>query len=136
MSYVSISAQIKAILDTISEIKSVYNYNEKSLNTYPAAVIVAASHANRFSDLAANQRDYTFKVYIFHPTNTATDAASAESILRTLADALITAVETNVTLNGSCDWAAPTMGSWGYDQREVPVRFIEITIVARKRVNR
>jgi len=136
MSYVSIGTQIKAILDGVSGLNAVFNYNEKAIDKWPAAIIVASSHSNKFSDLAANQRDFTFKVYMFHPTNTATSDEDAEGILRALADAVITAIEGNVTLNGACDWASPTVGTWGYDQREVPVRYVELTIVARKRVNR
>jgi hypothetical protein len=56
--------------------------------------------------------------------------------LQGIADAIISAIEANVTLNGACDFARPTASKWLYAERELPVRIVEITVEATKRVNR
>lgn len=133
MSYVSISAQIKALLEGVTGLNEVYEYEPKELAKYPCATITAQSHQNLFNDTAANRRQYTFMIRCFYRTD---DAAVAESTLQTIADAIISAIETNVTLNGACDFARPTAGKWLYAERELPVRIVEITVEATKRFNR
>lgn len=133
MSYVTIAAQLKTILQTITELNQVYDYEPKELLKYPCATITSTSHKNEFNDLAANRRIFTFTIRIYNRTDIASDA---ETIMRIVADRVITTIEGNVTLNGSCDWASPTEGKWGFAEREVPVRICEIAIEAAKRVNR
>jgi hypothetical protein len=133
MSYVSITAQLKAILEAVTGLNEVYDYEPKELLKYPCATITAQSHQNLFNDTAANRRQYTFTIRCFYRTD---DAATAESTLQGIADSVISAIETNVTLNGACDFARPTASKWLYAERELPMRIVEITIEAVKRVNR
>ena len=133
MSYVTIAAQLKILLQTITELNQIYDYEPKELLKYPCATITSSGHRNEFNDLAANRRVFTFIIRIYNRTDSASDA---ETIMRTVADRVISVVEGNITLNGSCDWASPTEGKWGFAEREVPVRICEITVEAVKRVNR
>lgn len=133
MSYVSIAQQLVTILQGISDLTAVYNHEPKELKDYPCAIVSAASHKDAFSDTAANKRIYTFTVRLYFRTDVAQDA---ETVLRSLADSVISAIEVNVTLNGVCDFAKPTEGAWDYQEREVPVRVCILTIECNKRVNR
>lgn len=134
MSYVSIAAQIKVILQTITEINVVYDYNEKQLDKFPAVTISMAGHDNEFGDLAANKRIYRFFVRLYVRSDSDSDA---ERILRIIADKVIEKIENNVTLNSSCDFANPTRASPPtFLEREIPVYMLEMTVEVRKRVNR
>jgi hypothetical protein len=83
--------------------------------------------------LAANKRVYTFAVRCFVRTD---NAADAERILRITVDKIITALESNVTLNSACDFASPTKGQFQFIERETPMLVCDITIEAKKRINR
>lgn len=133
MSYVSIAAQLVNILQGVSDLVTVYNHEPKELKDYPCATVTAASHKDAFSDTAANRRVYLFTIRLYFRTDVAQDA---ETVLRSLADSIISAIESNVTLNGACDFAKPTEGAWDYQEREVPVRVCILTIECNKRINR
>ncbi len=133
MSYVSISAQIVALLQTITELNQVYAYEPKELNKYPCATVSALSHKDEFNDTAANIRKFTFIIRIYTRTDSASDA---ESVMQNVVDKVMAKIESSVTLNGTCDFARPTEARWMYGEREVPVRICELTVEANKRVNR
>lgn len=133
MTYVSIAAGIMARLQTVSELEQVYNHEPKELAKFPCATVTAFSHADIFADTAANTRQFTFMVRLYFRTDVAQDA---ETVLRSVADKVIEKIESDVTLNGSCDFARPSEGRWLFQQREVPVRVVEITVEALRRLNR
>lgn len=133
MTYVSIAAGIMARLQTVSELEQVYNHEPKELAKFPCATVTAFSHADIFADTAANTRQFTFMVRLYFRTDVAQDA---ETVLRSVADKVIEKIESDVTLNGSCDFARPSEGKWLFQQREVPVRVVEITVEALRRLNR
>lgn len=133
MTYVSIAAGIVAKLGTVTELEQVYNHEPKELAKFPCATVTAFSHTDVFADTAANTRQFTFMIRLYFRTDTAQDA---ETVLRNVADKVIAKIESDVTLNGSCDFARPSEGRWLFQQREVPVRVVEITIEALKRLNR
>lgn len=132
MSYVSILAKLIELLDTIAEIEQLSSYQPDTIQTYPAAVVTAAGHQDRFHDTAANIRAFTFTVRLYYRTDTEQDA---ESILQDLADKVIATLEANVTAAGVWDIARPTGASWTYDP-DNPIRIVEITVSIEKRVVR
>ena len=133
MSYASIAVQLEVILNTITELHEVFDHVPKQLTKFPCATISAISHTDSFTDLAANKRVYTFAVRCFVRTD---NAADAERILRITVDKIITALESNVTLNGACDFASPTKGQFQFIERETPMLVCDITLEAKKRVSR
>lgn len=133
MSYVAIGTEIKNLLTTITEIKVVYDHEPKELKQYPASTVTALGHQNKPFDTGGNKRIYQFMIRTYYRTDVAADA---ESILRDLADKIITKLEGSVTLNGSCDFTNATEGKWFFGEKEVPVRWHEIMVEATKHVHR
>lgn len=133
MGYVSITNALVTILQTVTELQIVYGYEPKLLNKFPSATVTALTHKNVFEDLAANKRTYQHKITLYYRTDVAQDA---ESVLQKTADSVITAIEADVTLGGVVDYSEPSDGKWMYQQREVPVRLVEITVSSIQRVNR
>jgi hypothetical protein len=132
MSYVSISAKLIELLDQITQIEQLYNYQPDSIQTYPAAVVTASGHQDTFRDTAANNRRFTFLIRLYYRTDAEQDA---ESILQDLTDKVIAKLEANVTVAGVWDILRPLSASWTYHD-EKPERIVEITVSAEKRVAR
>jgi|WetSurSiteA1Bulk_404760.scaffolds.fasta_scaffold76058_3 hypothetical protein len=133
MSYSSIGSAIYSTLQGITDFNQVYNYEPKELLKYPCGTVTATSHSDTFSSTASNQRIFRFTIRLYFRTDTAQDA---EGVLRDLADQVISTIEANTSLSGSCDFARPISGNWAYQEREVPVRVVEIVIECLKRLPR
>lgn len=128
--YTAIGTALKTLLETISDFKIVYAHEAKELNQYPCATVTALSHNDEFIDTHHNTRHYQFSIRLYYRND---ESANAESVLRGLADDVITTVEGDPTIGGSCDFAQPLEGAWTWAEREVPVRVCDITISARVR---
>ncbi len=133
MGYQDIATQLINILTGITDINRVYGFEPKELKDYPTATVTALSHKDTFKDTASNQRLFTFMIRLYYRTDIEEDA---ETILRALTDQVIGALESNVRLNNAVDFARPTEARWLYQEREVPVRVVEIEIEASMRVQR
>lgn len=133
MTYVNIGNEIFTLLDEITELQAVYNKEPAELERYPCATVSASAHENQAGDTAANIRRFSFIIRLYYKLDGTNDA---EAILRDMADKVIAKIESNVSLNGSCDYARPTRGIWTQGEREVPIKVVEITVDAFKKVNR
>ena len=133
--YLPVKNQLVSILQGVSSLKVVYGKEAKALGQFPAACVSAMGHENSFHDLAANDKTYHHFVRIYFRTDENNDA-DYEDVLESVADDVITALEHNLTLNGSCDWSLPTSGNWGFGEKEVPVRYLELVVTSRARVIR
>lgn len=133
MSYSNIATAIYNLLGEITELKAVYSKEPAELLKYPCATVSSFGHQNIFSDTAANKRKYSHIIRIYYKQDSDN---TAETILRSIADLVITKVEGNLTLQSTCDFATPSEGVWKQGEREVPVKVVEITVDAYKRVNR
>ena len=135
MSYVSIRNALVSKLQELqpADLVAVYNHIPKELKDYPCATVRNIGHKNIPNDTAANRRQFSFLITLFYRTDVAQDA---ETILSDIADKVITKLESDVTLNATCDFTTATEGRWDYLEREIPLRFCEMTITAVKRVNR
>ena len=133
MTYLTISAQIVTMLNTISDFNAVYDSEKKELEKYPCATVTALSHENEFADTHHNIRRFNFNVRVYYRT---ADIDLSEGIMQGEVDNVIATIEADPTINGSCDFAVPTSSRWGWAEREVPVRYCEITISAQVRLLR
>ena len=133
MSTTAIGNALKTILEGLNDFSVVYNYPEDELAQYPAAVIYYKGQGDSFHDLQANRRVIQFGIMIFIRNDSPEDA---EESLRTVTDNVINALESNVTLNETCDWASPVSATVTPVEREIPVRVNEITVNAMCRVSR
>jgi len=133
MSYVAISYAIVSLLSEITELLAVYSKEPAELLKYPCATVSSISHQNVPNDTAANRRCYSHIIRLYYKLDSANDA---EGILRSIADLVIDKLESHVSLNDTCDYSTPSKGIWRSAEREVPVKVVEITIDAYKRINR
>lgn len=135
MTYTGIRTKIIELLGTIPEIAVVVDHDPDNLAKYPAVTVEAASHQDSFYDTAANQRAFSFIIRCFYPISSGRDQ-SAETRLIATVDAIVTTLEATVSVPGVWEIARPTRAVWSKDEREMPVRFCEITFTVESRVNR
>lgn len=133
MSYTSIGNAIAEMIDEITEVKVVYNYAARDFADFPAAVVRMTGHNNLFQTTAANNRTYVFEVDVLYKTASPSDA---EGIMRTVADLIITKIESDVSLRGACHIARPSRGQISFVAEPIPMQVLTITIEASKHINR
>ncbi len=133
--YKPIKDAIVAILSTVSELKAVYGKEEKAIKQFPAACISAKEHQAELHDTVANLKSYQHYVRLYFRTDERNDP-DYEDVLEITADAVITALEHDLTLGGTVDWAMPTSGLWRNVEKETPVRMLELVVTSKARVVR
>jgi len=135
MSFVSIIAQIKLLLEAITDIKEVYDYDRGTFSGYPAAVIYPTENKNDFETTTQNRVQYVFTIRLHEPmeSTSATDHAKADRILREVVDKVIAKFDKNYTLNNAVHFCYATPSVWGYQTRETgAVRVAEIKLTCVK----
>jgi hypothetical protein len=105
----------------------------KVAQSIPLGRRLGQGHVNTFFDTKDNERVYTFTIRLF---NRPDQPNTCELELRSIADDVIDAIEGDVTLGGTCDFAEPTQATWSIVTREIPVQIVEITVSAHVKVNR
>lgn len=140
--YKSIKDQIVVILNTLvpTYLTIVYPKEAKVLSDggYPAATVEAKEHSSNFYSLGTsgmNERVYQHYVRLYFRTDEKNDS-DYEDVLETTADAVITAFEQNITLNGSCEYAIPISGEWKYGEKDSYLRVFEMVISSTAHVAR
>ncbi len=138
MGYKTIKDQLVEILKTVSEIKTVYGKEEKSLANFPAACVSAKEHASRFNSVGqsgSNERHYQHYVRVYFRTDEKNDP-DYEDVLENVVDKVVQAIESNPTLNGACAFAIPSSGIWRFGEKETPVRIFELVVTSTVYVRR
>lgn len=138
MGYKTIKDQIVAVLQTVSELEAVYGKEEKALSKFPSACVSAKEHTSHFYTVGSggrNEREYQHYVRVYFRTDEANDI-DYEDILESIADKIVQALESNITLNGACNWAIPTSGIWRFSEKESPVRVFDLVITSNVVVKR
>jgi len=137
MSFVSIIAAIKSKLESLTDIKEVWNFDKGKFTGYPAAVVFPSENKSAFETTTQNRREYVFTIRIHQSMEStgATDHEKADRILRETIDAVITAFDADYSLGGVVNFCQATPSAWGYQTRESgAVRVAEITLTCVKLV--
>ena len=133
--YKPIKDAIVSTLGTVSNLKVVYGKEEKEIKEFPAACVSAKDHTAELHDTTANLKMYSHYIRLYFRTDEANDT-DYEDVLETTADAVIAALEHDITLGGVVDWSMPTSGVWRNVEKQTPVRMLELTLVSKARVLR
>jgi hypothetical protein len=110
----TIRTQLKAVLNTLTgagKLSIVYEYHEGNLASFPSATFDVSDVSNDFLTNAENIRQYSWKVFVYQDIQPGTvDLSDAVRILDNVCDDIIQAIETNLTLNSTCDYSRPAVG--------------------------
>lgn len=107
----AIRAQIKTLLQTVTEISYVYDYRTSNIEGYPSIIFDMTNEEGDMLDDSNNIRKITFTIWIVCELKVAGSAAS-KTILDNATKAVINILEkkANDTLSGTVDWTMPVMG--------------------------
>ena len=122
-------------LVTAGTLKVVYGKEEKAIKQFPAVCVSAKGHEAELHDTVSNRKHYQHFVRIYFRTDEGNDP-DYEDVLTTVADAVITALEADLTLGGVVDWALPTSGTWQNVEKETPLRCLELVVQSEARIVR
>lgn len=131
-SYKSVKDAIVNTLNTLvpASLQIVYAKEEKSPNKFPCATVSDKAHSGEFHTVGsggANKRTYEHFVRLYFRVDELNDP-DYEDILATTADAVITALDHDITLGGTVDWAIVSSSQWGEGDKEVPLRVCEMVV--------
>ena len=131
--YTDIKAAIVSFIQTSTNNRNVYAYEETKPAGYPAIMVTPFGGQGIFLDTMRVQRDFQFTVRVYQERLDATPAG-AEAIITTLVDELIGIFEGAgaSNLNNTVVFTQPPSVKFGYLQSPDPdVRTAEITLVCR-----
>lgn len=108
----TIRANIKTLLQTVTEIAYVYDYNNPNVEGYPAIIFDITNSESEFLTDTENLRTITFTIYILAEIPVKGQNLS-KTILDTATKQVVTALEDidNISLSGAVDWIMPAVGS-------------------------
>jgi len=135
MSIVSLSAATKVVIDSVSSIAEVHEYETADFESFPAVCITPKSSEGTTLDTGSDLRTYTFilRVYYLRKNN----AANVENNLRKAVYDIIDALDSSGRLSGAVDFpvsSAPT--NWGYaDIAGGTARVAELEIICKKSIS-
>lgn len=135
MSYVSFSARIKTLMNTVSEIESVYDYEPQNPTGFPFCSIVPTEGSDETEDSCSNETKYNFSIKIFDDlAGDTVDREEVETRMRTLGDTVLEKFreKTLFQLEGGHFFIAKNNG-FKYIEREGGfARVFEITLEIRQ----
>lgn len=107
----AIRAQIKTLLETVTELQVVYDYRNPTITGYPAVIFDMTNEEGTMLDDSNNVRVITFTLWIICELPVKGES-QAKTILDNATKAVINKLEAkaNDTLAGTVDWTMPTMG--------------------------
>ena len=111
-----LSAAIVTTLKTVTGLHNeVYDYHPAEFTRFPTAVVVGAGHDEEIADNARDLRLYHYDIIVYHSrSKDGFGTSAAETARRTLEDSILTALDANQTLTGTCLWSRVRTGGWNY----------------------
>lgn len=131
--YVGISNYLKnTLIPSVTSIRgaNIFDHELTDLAGFPSVTITAQEMVGSILDNVRNQRIYRFTIRVFIERNKQNLGSSqAETVLRTVADELVSKIDADPTLGGNCIDARPFNAKFGYVDREFQdIRLMEITL--------
>jgi hypothetical protein len=114
-----------------TKLQAVYNYDAKSSEVFPYAIITTKDGAEDMLDTASNLMTYNFLVRV---VNINKDVSALEWVMRQLCDDILAELrkEANETLSWTVDLFLPSQVTWGWADWSEPTRIFEINIEVQK----
>lgn len=107
----TIRANLKALLQTVTEVAVVYDYRANILSGYPAIIFDMTNEEGTMLDDTSNHRIITYTIWIICELPVKGEEL-AKTILDNTSNAVLRVLEAkaNDTLSGAVDWLMPAMG--------------------------
>lgn len=126
----NITAQIVTLLETLSNVGEISNYEKSEFRSFPAFTVVGSENESDFEATRERERTYAFRIRMYLEVSSDRQGVSGEGlkeadrILRNLSDSVIDLFDkpVNARLSGGADSTAekvlfiePVPSRWFYD---------------------
>lgn len=107
----NVRAQIKTLLQTVTELAFVYDYANPDVAGYPCAIFDVSNENSEMLDDSNNLRTMTWTIWILQEISVAGEQ-TAKTILDAAVKKVINVLEkkSNDTLSNTVDWIMPIVG--------------------------
>jgi hypothetical protein len=126
--YNSIIDKLEAILNTITEIKKVYDTEVVTTTNYPYATITPISRSSVYKTIGSgyNERKYQFAIRVY--ANLKDTTINGQTALRAIADKIDIALEkqSNITLGGTVTYSELSDASFRFVSAETGLYVYEV----------
>lgn len=109
-SFTSIRSAIKSQLQAVTELAYVYSFHNPNIEGYPACSFDVSDAKNDFLTNTENVRKYSWQIVVYQEI-TVKGLDLANTILDATTDAVISKLETNMTLGSVVDFSNPVIGN-------------------------
>ena len=126
MSFAAISAGLKTLLDSITEVKDVFAYpvdpftEKDAVAEWPVAFIVESGNDNDYASTRDNLRTYAYEIWLCHKVDNGS-LSEGVTTLRVAMDAVIDRLDVEgiaaTPLSNSCINIEPIPSSWNIEAR-------------------
>ena len=131
--FASIKTKVVTILEALTNLDSgsVFGYEPEvgEVDQDPFAVVVASGNENDFASSSENKRSYGFSIRLYVERKSR-GLENAETLLQTMVDNLINALDQDYTLGGEVLISKAAPSSWGYILGDKEYRTAEIIVTA------
>ncbi len=135
--FAAIITQLKALLQTVSGVQIVYEYEPNKPTKYPFVSITPLGHSkSQYASLRDSVREVKIMLRVYghlHETQ-----KTGQTNLRTVVDSIIDTLEhkDNVTLGGTINFSELSESNFQFVNKESQLYVCEITYYAQVRFNR
>jgi len=115
MIYTTLYNKIEEILDSITEIREVYDHPTPNIEKYPAAIFYPTGMENSFESSNENMKLYTWKVFLIIGTRQKSIGTIMRQTMPPLVDAFLQAIDDGWSfdaIDGHRVWTKVEAGAW------------------------
>jgi len=110
---------IKTVLDNVSELSRVYDYNISKIGGFPCAIYQPLAFENTFMTNNENFKEYNFRITIIAETKVKNKRQALIDVLAPTVDAVIAQFDQDWDggqIDGHRIWYRISGGDWGFDE--------------------
>src|SRR3990167_2767402 len=130
MSVSTIKSYILTKLGQMGNLKASFGYPTANPNgKYPFAVLTVGEGEGSFADPRRNLRRQSYIIRVYQEqSKQGQGVQTAEDITVSVLDEIQRAFDMDTTLSGNCKWSGPVRWNTTYENRELDVRLLEVTV--------
>jgi hypothetical protein len=117
----TIKAKIKSVIEDITEVQEVNDYERVGFDGFPAVNITMAGNDSNFWSTATNQRAYNFIIRVFIPLKGSpyegefdNSKQLAEKTMSDVVDEILNTFDQSTEMNRTVDILRAAPSNWGY----------------------
>ena len=109
----TLRTELETILNGVSTVAKVYTYRNPEPDEFPAVIFDTTDFESEMYSNRENLDTYTITFYVVLELAQTTSIKAGNAILDVVVKDVITALadQTNISLNGACDWIEPVRGA-------------------------